>query len=368
MPPLFLPHDRLQGLLDELTGRGYQVVGPLVKEGAVVLAPLKEAAQLPWGVRTVQTPGSYTLQEGDPARAFEWVIGPSSLKPFLFKQTETLWQTTLDAEGRPQFESVVESRAQAVIGVSPCDLVAMRVQDRVFLEGENVDIRYQARREALFTVVVNCTRVADTCFCVSQGGSPRADRGYDLAVTEIDGGLVIEAGSAVGEEVLGALALAPATAAQTQVADAGIDRAAGSQRRRTPPRELLAKVLPEAKDHPQWDVIAERCESCGNCTKLCPTCICHKQMYLPSLDGEGGEQVREWASCHSEAHSHVSGKSQRDQRRERYRMWVTHKFANMEEQFDSPGCVGCGRCVAWCTNGIDLTENLKAVVGGQSDE
>lgn len=368
MSPLFLPHDVLQSLLDELAGRGYQIIGPLVSEGAVVLAPLKEASQLPWGVRTVQTPGSYTIEKGDPARAFEWVIGPSSLKPFLFKAAETLWRTTLDDEGRPQFESVVESRAQAIIGVSPCDLVAMRVQDRVFLDGENVDIRYKARRDALFTVVVNCTRAADTCFCVSQGGSPRADRGYDLAVTEVDGGLVIDAGSTTGEEVLQTLSLQPATAEQMEIADAGIADAAASQRRRSPPKELLAKALLEGKDHPQWDVIAERCESCGNCTKLCPTCICHKQMYLPSLDGEGGEQVREWASCHSEAHSHVSGKSTRDARRERYRMWVTHKFANMEEQFDAPGCVGCGRCTAWCTNGIDLTENLKAIVGGDDHE
>ncbi len=368
MSPHFLPHDKLQRLLDLLAEGGYQVNGPQVKEGAVVLAPLKEASQLPWGVVDVQTPGSYTLESGDDKRAFGWVISPTSLKPFLYKQQETLWQSTVDDEGGLKFESVVEARPQAVIGIRPCDIAAMRIQDRVFLEGQHVDVRYQARRDALFTVVVNCTRVADTCFCVSQGGSTRADKGFDLAMTELGGGLVIESGSEAGAQVLAALELESATEAQLQIVEAGITEAAATQRRSAPSAELLQKALPQSKDHPHWDVIGERCESCGNCTKLCPTCICHKQMFLPSLDGEGGEQVREWASCQSESHSYVSGHNLRDQRRDRYRMWVTHKFARWHDQFGGSGCVGCGRCTSWCTNGIDLVENLHILTGGESDE
>lgn len=363
MRPRYLPHEGLQSLIDALVDRGYQVIGPMVKEGAVVLSTLKEATQLPWGVRDVQSPGRYELEDGDPDRAFAWVNGPSSLKPLLFKQQETLWEASVDGNGVTQFESVVETSRQAVFGMKPCDIRAMRVQDRVFLEGENVDIRYKARRDTLFTLVVNCTRSAPTCFCVAQGGSTRADMGYDVAMTEIDGGLVLDAGSDAGVELLDALALEEARADQVLTSEAAIEEAAAAQTRTTPSTECLAQVLPEAGNHPQWDRIAERCESCGNCTKLCPTCICHKQMYLPSLDGEGGEQVREWASCHSESHGYVSGKNLRGERRERYRMWVTHKFANMMEQYGTTACVGCGRCISWCTNGIDLTENLAIITG-----
>ena len=82
--------------------------------------------------------------------------------------------------------------------------------------------------------------------------------------------------------------------------------------------------------------------------------------------------MREWASCQSEAHSYVSGKSLREARRERYRMRVTHKFVNMQEQFGVPGCVGCGRCISWCENAIDLTENLAIIAKdakeGDNDE
>ena len=363
MTPRFLPHDGLQALIDALVARGYKVIGPVVREGAVVLAPLEDAKRIPWGVLDVQAPGKYTLEAGNPQRAFGWVNGPSSLKPFLFKQQETLWQATVGADGRVGFGSVVEAHPQAVIGVRPCDIAAMRVQDRVFLEGEHVDIRYKARRDSLFTVVVNCTRAADTCFCTSQGVSTRAEQGYDLAMTEVGGGFVIEAGSETGAEVLQALSLDDALPAQLTAADAGIREAATTQKRSAPSAERCAQVLSVARDHPQWDRVAEQCEGCGNCTKLCPTCICHKQMYLPSLDGEGGEQVREWDSCHSETHGYVSGKNLRQARRERYRMRVTHKFTNMEHQFGLPGCVGCGRCISWCTKGIDVTENLAIIVG-----
>lgn len=361
MTARFLPHARLQDLIDALAEGGRQVIGPMVREGAVVLAPLREASQLPWGVRDVQVPGKYTLEEGDEERAFAWVNGPVSLKPFLFKQQETLWRAETSPDGRLGYESVVEAAPQAVIGARPCDLAAAQIQDRVFLEGSNVDPRYQARRRTLFTVVLNCTRAAATCFCVSQGGSPRAEHGFDLAMTEIRGGLVVESGSEQGETLLASLALEEATETQLQVVEAGVKEAADTQRKDLPSPEKLAAILAASKDHPQWDVAAERCESCGNCTKFCPSCLCHKQTYLPSLDGEGGEQVREWASCQSEAHSYVSGKSLREARRERYRMRVTHKFVNMQEQFGVPGCVGCGRCITWCENAIDLTENLAII-------
>jgi ferredoxin len=368
MSARFLPHACLQDLIDALAEGGRQVIGPTVREGAVVLAPLGEASQLPWGVWDVQAPGSYTLEEGDEERAFAWVNGPVSAKPFLFKPQETLWRASTTGDGQLEYESVVESSRQAIIGARPCDLRAMQIQDRVFLEGASVDPRYQARRKELFTVVLNCTRAAATCFCVSQGGSPRADQGFDLAMTELRGGLVVEAGSTAGERVLEALSLAEATEAQRMAVEAGVKEAADMQRKPLPAPERLAAILPTSKDHPQWDVVAERCESCGNCTKLCPTCLCHKQTYLPSLDGEGGEQVREWASCQSEAHSYVSGKNLRAERRERYRMRVTHKLVNMQKQFGVPGCVGCGRCITWCKQSIDLTENLAIIAGDPASE
>jgi ferredoxin len=47
--------------------------------------------------------------------------------------------------------------------------------------------------------------------------------------------------------------------------------------------------------------------------------------------------------------------------RARYRQWLTHKLGTWIDQFDSSGCVGCGRCITWCPVGIDLTEEVAAI-------
>src|SRR5690606_880452 len=92
----------------------------------------------------------------------------------------------------------------AFLGVRACELAAIAVQDRVFLAGPYQDPIYRARREAVFLIAVNCTQAASTCFCTSMGTGPRCDAGFDLALTELADGFVVEAGSGAGEDVLAA--------------------------------------------------------------------------------------------------------------------------------------------------------------------
>jgi ferredoxin len=96
---------------------------------------------------------------------------------------------------------------------------------------------------------------------------------------------------------------------------------------------------------------------------VCPSCFCHSESNEPSLDGNASEQQREWDSCFSYDHSHITGKEIRDDTEKRYRQWLTHKVGSWHKQFDTSGCVGCGRCVTWCPVGIDLTEELAAITG-----
>ncbi|HZE17748.1 MAG TPA: 4Fe-4S dicluster domain-containing protein, partial [Mycobacterium sp.] len=41
------------------------------------------------------------------------------------------------------------------------------------------------------------------------------------------------------------------------------------------------------------------------------------------------------------------------------RHWLTHKLGSWHDQFGMSGCVGCGRCIAWCPTGIDITEEMN---------
>ena len=89
------------------------------------------------------------------------------------------------------------------MGVRSCELQAMAVQDRVFLQGAHVDPTYRARREQAFIVALNCGHQdKGTCFCVSMGTGPRATGGFDLALTEVLQGeehfFVVEIGTDAG--------------------------------------------------------------------------------------------------------------------------------------------------------------------------
>ncbi|MGB3653136.1 MAG: hypothetical protein WBA41_18220 [Rivularia sp. (in: cyanobacteria)] len=72
-----------------------------------------------------------------------------------------------------------------MIGVRACELSAIAIQDKVFLYGVAVDPHYQASRDHIFIVAVNCAQAGGTCFCVSMQTGPKATQGFDLALTEV---------------------------------------------------------------------------------------------------------------------------------------------------------------------------------------
>ena len=108
-------------------------------------------------------------------------------------------------------------------------------------------------------------------------------------------------------------------------------------------------------DAKHWSDIAQRCLACGNCTLVCPTCFCTTTEDATDLTGEHAERWNSWASCFDLDFSYVHGGEVRHSVESRYRQWLTHKFGTWQDQFGSSGCVGCGRCIAWCPVGIDIT-------------
>jgi ferredoxin len=354
----FLPHNRLDDLLAALNAQAYRCVGPQVQEGCVMYDTITQAGQLPWGIADQQSAGFYQLTEGNPQRAFSWANSPSSIKPFLFKQQETIWRVQRDATGKISFQPAVEYEPLALIGIRPCDLAAMAIQDKVFLESGATDPRYEARRKALFLIVVNCNAPSANCFCLSAGQDVEAKSYFDLALTEIDDGFVVTCGSEKAIQILEVLKLEIATKTHRNQAQNQLDQARRSQNKKLPEKKFTQQE--DLLNHPHWQNVAQRCLSCGTCTQVCPTCFCHKQSVQTSA--EGHEQIREWDSCFSEKHSYVNGAPLRKDVKSRYQQWLCHKMLYWEEQFACEGCVGCGRCITWCPAQIDVTEELNKLV------
>lgn len=356
-----LPTQNLQRLLDALSEKGYRMVGPTVRDGAVVWETIQHVSDLPIGWRDQQEPGRYRLEQTGSHEVFGVVHGPQSLKPFAFAPREPLLQIERSRDGFTARPTLPHSEKVAVIGARSCDLAALAVHDRIFLSDAYRDPYYAARREEFFIITVNCTRALQTCFCVSMDTGPCAKNGFDLALTEVDDQLLLEAGSEAGSDLLSALPLSPASETQVAEAAARVDACAKSQVRRLD-RACLPQALYEAHEHTRWDDVAGRCLACANCTLVCPTCFCHKVEETPDLTRQQTEHTRLWDSCFTQEHGYIHGKNIRPTIKDRYRMWLTHKLASWIDQFGTSGCVGCGRCITWCPVGIDLTEELPALL------
>ena len=89
-----------------------------------------------------------------------------------------------------------------VVGARACDITAMELVDKVQVEGEFEDPFYRIRREKIFTIAADCTDCGESCFCTLLGRKPWPEKGYDLTISKVDAGYLIEAGSDRGEKII----------------------------------------------------------------------------------------------------------------------------------------------------------------------
>jgi ferredoxin len=362
---LVVGRSALEDLIDALRRRGFTVLGPTVRSQAIVYEELGSAADLPIGWTDTQDGGTYRLTRRDDDAVFAHNVGPNSWKSVLFPPTVTVWKGRRAEDGGVEIEEAEEPPRYAFIGVRSCDLHAIAIQDRIFIRDRYVDHDYEARRRDAFIVAVNCGKAGGTCFCVSMGTGPKAESGFDLALTELfeDDGehrFLVEVGSERGAEVAAELPHREADGADERLAADVIERTSASMGR-TLDTDGIKVLLYENAEHPRWDEVSDRCLKCGNCTLVCPTCFCSTVEDVTDLAGTETERTRQWDSCFTLDHSYIHGGSVHDSGRSRYRQWMTHKLASWIDQFGTSGCVGCGRCITWCPVAIDITEEAAAI-------
>ena len=356
----WFPRSDLQHLFDALKNHGYQVIGPIVRDSAIVYDPIEKASQLPSGWTDDQSPATYQISQGAGDRQFYFNSTPDSWKKYLYPARQELSGATLTDEGWV-FSSKIEPQPKlALLGVRACDLAAIAIQDRVFLDDEYVDPIYAARRASAFIVAVQCSTAAPTCFCTSMDTGPECLSGFDIALTETDNGFHVKAGSESGQSLIDELDLATADESQTELAASELENAKQAIVKNFDTSNVHDLLL-DNLEHPHWQDVAQRCLSCTNCTMVCPTCFCATVSEVSDLNHDDITRVRQWDSCFDLGFSYTTGGVVRNDVRSRYRQWLTHKLATWQDQFETSGCTGCGRCITWCPVGIDLTKEVAAI-------
>jgi NAD(P)H-flavin reductase len=365
----FLPRTELPALIGALQAEGRTVAGPTIVDGAIRIAEIESPAELPIGWTATTSPGSARLEhhaDGPAAeRIFDTAVSWSGIKPWTYPARVAALGLEHEADGsiRVLAETDPEAPARpiAIIGARACDLAALAIHDRVLAGGPAVDPDYAARRAGLFIVAVECAVATSTCFCPSMGSGPEVTSGADVVLSEIDGGFAARGETPAGVRLLDRLGLAPATQAHVAAAAAQVAATRASMDGRGVELAGLHDRLLANLDHPRWDEVAQRCLACGNCTLVCPTCFCSGLEVGSDLDGRTSSATRTWDSCFTAGFAQVAGGSFRPRHRDRYRQWLTHKFATWWDQFGTAGCVGCGRCIAWCPVGIDVRDELAVI-------
>jgi ferredoxin len=349
-------------LLAALRSAGYRVVGPTVRDQAIVYGEIRDETDLPVGWTDRQDAGRYRLERRTDGALFGYNVGPHSWKKYLFPSRERLWTAVRNDGSFDVHPEPVDTSPLAFLGVRACELAAMGVSDRVF--GKAGDPSYAERRRHILRIAVQCGQAGGTCFCTSMGTGPAVRSGHDLALTEVVGPdrhyFLVEVGSDAGVRIAKSLPLRPAPSDDVTAAVTLVEKAAASMGRHMDPTGLR-DLLVNNPEHPRWEIVARRCLACTNCTMACPTCFCQTTEEVPDLSGEKVERWRRWDSCFNSGFSAVHGTSVRQTTNSRYRQWLTHKLATWHDQFGESGCVGCGRCITWCPVGIDLTEEAAAI-------
>ncbi len=370
-PPVTLTLDGLDRLISLLRSDGYDVSGPVVRDGVITHDAIDGVVDLPVGWGDHQAPGHYRLVTRDDGARFGYAVGPQSWKELLHRAREQVWSMTRLDDGTLDVRMhEPEPARRAFLGVRPCELAAIAKQDRILRDGSHPDPAYIANRTDLVLIVVECADPAATCFCPSTGTGPGAGPGADLVLTELVDGddvtYLTKAGTHRGAALLDRVdARTSSDAEQTRREE--VLEAARRSMTRSIDTHGIDEMLYDRLDSPHWAEVAERCLTCTNCTLACPTCFCTDLIDVTDLSGRHSDRWRVWDSCFSLEFSHLGPGPHRHSGASRDRQWLVHKLGSWIDQFGESGCVGCGRCITWCPVGIDLTAEVAALRGRPAD-
>jgi len=313
-----------------------------------LIAPIEKAGQVDFGV----------WSEDEKVR-LDVLKTVKSAKGVFFPQVEDMVRFHMNGKNIEINPAEVMNESFVVFGVRACDARSFELLDRVFLS-EPVDPFYAARRAHGTIITLACNEPEENCFC-SNFGIDAAEPAGDASAWIVGDELYIRANTEKGEALLAGLEDADEAAiADTQKAI----------------REITEKLplanldlegfdgehLMEKFNDPAWAELSRACLGCGTCTFVCPTCQCYDVRDFDS--GNGIQRYRCWDSCMFSDFTLMAHGTNRPTQVERFRQRFMHKLVYFPSNNDGLySCVGCGRCLSKCPQGLNIVKVIKALGG-----
>lgn len=290
------------------------------------------------------------------------------LKAFFFRSRQKV------AEGFQDNLPGANGKPFCLVGVKACDLHGLRLLDKVFISDDYVDPFYANARQDNLIIASDCTLTAETCYCGSFHHEPYPQEDFDLNLSEINGGYIVEDGSKKGAETINqktALFSAPdsqaLTARDEQRTRVKKEVADNIQRTKTPDKEMLEGVIQKNYEDSLWEEEAQTCVECGACNIICPTCHCF--LLYDQKDNEALARFRIWDSCMLKNFARVAGGANpRKALWMRLRNRFEKKFDFAPKVLNTYACTGCGRCISACPAKIDIRSVLRRLVDNVQEQ
>ncbi|UCH11870.1 MAG: 4Fe-4S dicluster domain-containing protein, partial [Candidatus Omnitrophota bacterium] len=280
------------------------------------------------------------------------------LKAFFTRARETVAE-----DFRPDVPHA-KDKPFAIVGVKACDLKGFKVQDYVFKDHDYQDPFYIKNREKNLIISADCTCAIDTCFCLALGTKPHPQEDFDINLSDIGEGFVVEAGSQKGQNIIDEKPRLFQDARKELIVER--DRIREKVIREVeknikendiPNQELFKGIIEKNYESDIWKEEAGTCVECGACNTICPTCHCF--LLYDQKDKKKMERLRIWDSCLIKDFARVAGGAN-----PRQKLWMRlrnrfeKKFDFFPKVAEIYACTGCGRCISACPAKIDIREVL----------
>ncbi|HIJ66753.1 MAG TPA: 4Fe-4S dicluster domain-containing protein [Planctomycetes bacterium] len=283
-------------------------------------------------------------------------------KEYFFGQSECMF--SFSPRSNESITVTDQSEELVFFGVRPCDVKAIELLDK-FYERSFVDDYYLSKRACSVIISVACSQLNEECFCTSVGSGPVLTEGFDIQLIDAGNDFAVQVGSEKGLQLYEQYQ--DFFGAPIDVdAEKEFEKAKASE-----PGFDLQRVYDRLKsnkvDDRLWADIARRCQSCGLCLLLCPTCSCYTVIDRVTPNGRN-LRMREWDCCYFEGFTRMAGgQNPVKPKEEMIKRKYYHKLVQQIDEFGMSGCTGCGRCNTVCVGNVNWLENIRKIEGSGRD-